>query len=356
MAAVTLDRPCLVEAEYGDLDGFLADDHLAFWDVFARSAAAEGGASLRSAVAPSDQIRRAAAALTAQGRPPVGGAALDLIQSVLRPYRVDLDGDGFLTGYFEPTLHGSIERTPEFMAPVLPRLRGFDHSGPGVADQPGRVRREIEVEAAAGQHPVVVWLRDWVEVFILQVQGCGRVVLPDGRTLRLVYDGRNGRPYTSIGRVLIETGEIAAAEMSLDRLKAWIRENGQAAGDIGRALMWRNESYVFFRAEAADNGGPIGGQGVRLESLRSIAIDRTLWPYGLAYWIEADLPWRSDRTEPFRRLMVGQDTGSAIVGAARADLFFGTGDAAGQRAGAIRHPCRMWVLLPAGSDAQPAAP
>ena len=356
MPAGSADPPPhrLVEADYDALDGFPADDHLAFWDVFAGSvdALVDGMASLRNALTPSERTRQAMVAATAGQRPQTGAVAADRIRSVLRPYRIEAggDGSGFLTGYYEPWVHGSLERTPQFTAPILPRPSGIDQSGPGAAERSGRGRREIEAEAEAGRHPAVVWLRDWVEVFLIQVQGSARVTLPGGRTLRLIYDGRNGRPYTSIGRILIESGEIAAAEMSLGRLKAWIRRNGQADGEPGRALMWRNDSYVFFRAEADDGGGPIGGQGLRLEPLRSIAVDRTLWPYGLAYWIEADLPWRSDRTEPFRRLMVGQDTGSAIVGPARADLFFGTGDAAGERAGAIRHPCRMWVLLPAGCD------
>ena len=171
------------------------------------------------------------------------------------------------------------------------------------------------------------------------MQGSARLRLADGRKARLVYDGRNGQPYTSIGRLLIEAGEIPEREMSLARLKAWLRANGLKPGDKGRAIMQRNASYVFFRlVEDVDPAlGPIGGAGIALTPLRSIAVDRALWSYGLPFWIDAALPWESDELSPFRRLMVAHDTGSAIVGPARADIFFGAGEAAGARAGAIRH-------------------
>ena len=185
---------------------------------------------------------------------------------------------------------------------------------------------------------------------MIQVQGSGLVELTDGRRLRLIYDGRNGRPYTSIGRGLIEAGEIREAEMSLARLKGWLRAAGVRPGERGRAWMQRNASYIFFRLapDEPPGGGPIGGAGLPLTPLRSIAVDSNLWPYGLPFWIEARLPWRGAQPEPFGRLMIAQDTGSAILGAARADLFFGSGDEAGLRAGSIRHDADFRVLLPRG--------
>ena len=140
--------------------------------------------------------------------------------------------------------------------------------------------------------------------------------------------------------------------MSLARLKAWLRANGLRPGDKGRAIMQRNASYVFFRlVEDVDPAlGPIGGAGIALTPLRSIAVDRTLWSYGLPFWIDAALPWESDELSPFRRLMVAHDTGSAIVGPARADIFFGAGEAAGARAGAIRHRGAFAVLAPLGDE------
>ncbi len=143
--------------------------------------------------------------------------------------------------------------------------------------------------------------------------------------------------------------------MSLAALKHWIRAHGQNPGDAGLALMQRNKSYVFFalQEDCSPASGPTGGQGISLTALRSIAIDRAIWPYGLPFWIAADLPWRELTPSPFRRLMIAQDTGSAITGPARADIFFGSGDDAGARAGDIRHGGDIVVLLPAGEEPDP---
>jgi membrane-bound lytic murein transglycosylase A len=194
----------------------------------------------------------------------------------------------------------------------------------------------------------IVWLHDAVEAFLVHVQGAAQVEFADGRRARLAYDGRNGLPYTSIGQILIETGEIAESAMSLATLKAWLRSDRER----GLALMRRNRSFVFFKlVEGFDPGlGPVAGAGVALTALRSIAVDRAIWAYGLPFWLDADLPWADETSRPFRRLTIAQDTGSAIVGAARADLFFGSGDAAGARAGAIRHRAEFVVLLPQGEN------
>ena len=186
-------------------------------------------------------------------------------------------------------------------------------------------RAQIEAE----RRDPIVWVRDAVEAFLIQVQGSAQVEFPDRSRARLAYDGRNGLPYTSIGKILIEAGEIAESDMSLASLKAWLRRDSAR----GLEVMRRNRSFVFFQlVEDFDPDlGPIAGAGVPLTPLRSIAVDRTIWAYGLPFWIDAELPWVDETPRPFRRLMIAQDTGSAIVGAARADLFFGSGDA-GRRA------------------------
>ncbi len=183
---------------------------------------------------------------------------------------------------------------------------------------------------------------------MIQVQGSARVRLPDGRLVRLVYNGRNGKPYTSIGRALIEKGEIPENEMSLGRLKAFLREAGLQPGERGRAWLQLNRSFVFFRLDDTLDPalGPIGGAGAPLTPLGSLAVDRALWSYGLPFAVAAELPWRGACLEPFRKVMIAQDTGSAIVGPARFDLFFGSGEAAGERAGAIRHRGEAMVLWP----------
>jgi membrane-bound lytic murein transglycosylase A len=176
------------------------------------------------------------------------------------------------------------------------------------------------------------------------VQGSGRVRLPDGSVMRIAYAGRNGHPYTSVGRLIVERGLATPDQMTLEPLKAFLRADSAR----GRELMHQNRSYVFFRhaSELPPERGPVGGAGLPLTPWRSIAVDRNLWAYGLPVWIETALPLVDGASEPFRKLAVAEDTGSAIIGPARADLFHGAGDEAGRRAGALRHPMRFVVLWP----------
>ncbi len=356
--------------EFDALAGFADDDALAAFAAFrdwARAVHAQA-APLRAARPPSprliDVARAALAAKVADA-----GAARRFFVGTFRPWRVvsdAADGAAFFTGYYEPVIDASLTPTAEFAAPVLARPRDLVSFAPGggPADFDARLagaeRRDdgtlrpypdrTAIEAEGGE--AIAWLADEVEVFFAQVQGSARLRFADGSEARLVYDGRNGQPYTSIGRLLIEAGEIPEREMSLARLKAWLRANGLKPGDKGRAIMQRNASYVFFRlaADVDPTLGPIGGAGIALTPLRSIAVDRALWSYGLPFWIDAALPWESDALSPFRRLMIAHDTGSAIVGPARADIFFGAGEAAGARAGAIRHRGAFAVLTPLGDE------
>lgn len=349
-----LSELCLSRISFADLEDFRQDDHLEVFQVFARSCAAIAAnvAPPRKAVSASAALKAIAyAALRQEMREPA--QARRFFERHFQPCRVSgcagASNAGFLTGYYEPIVEGSLLRTRDFTAPVL----GWPDNLDAFARIPDRAA--IEAGALDGHAVPLVWFRDFVEVFLVQVQGSARVRLEDGRLLRLVYAGRNGQPYTSIGRILIETGEIAERAMSLAALKHWIRAHGQNPGDAGAALMHRNKSYVFFSIhdECAPARGPIGGQGVSLTALRSIAVDRAIWPYGLPFWIAAKLPWRGSMSSPFRRLMIAQDTGSAIVGPARADIFFGSGDDAGARAGDIRHAGDVIVLLPAEEAPDP---
>ncbi|MBE7213131.1 MAG: MltA domain-containing protein, partial [Gluconacetobacter diazotrophicus] len=274
---------------------------------------------------------------------------------------------GFLTGYYEPVLDGSLVRTPAFSAPILPRPADLvdlpdDAPPPGwpaglaaAARRPNGNfeaypdRAALEAWATGPESRPLVWLRDWVEVFLVHVQGSARLRLPDGSMRRLVYAGRNGHPYTSIGRLLVDGGEISWADMSLDRLKSWIRANGQASGERGRELMQRNRSYIFFQlVDATSDESPTGGAGLPLTAGVSIAVDRAVWSYGLPFWITADEPVPGFGPGALSRLFIAQDTGTAIVGPARVDLFVGSGDAAGAAAGLIRHAARVHVLRPRG--------
>jgi membrane-bound lytic murein transglycosylase A len=361
----------LAPVRFADLAGFAADDCLAAFETFRRSAKA-----LAEGVGPTRPAIAASRALTALAREALSAdvaeaaAARQFFERRFQPYRVRPDGAnqaGFLTGYYEPRLRGSLTSSPEFSAPVLARPDdlvtfalgeappSFDAGLSGVQRLPGGALRPYPERAAIEAATVregrpILWLRDHVELFMAQVQGSARVELPDGRIVRLAYDGRNGQPYTSIGRLLIEAGEIAESDMSLERLKSWLRAHGQAPGEPARNLMQRNRSYVFFKIETTFDpaDGPTGGSGVALTPLRSIAVDRGVWAYGTPFWLDANLSWRAPDSHPFRRLTIAQDTGSAILGAARADLFFGGGDEAGRRAGGIRHACDFTVLLPVG--------
>lgn len=270
---------------------------------------------------------------------------------------------GFLTGYYEPVIPGSLTRTAEFTEPLLslpqnhvvlkpddPQLDGVTTARmtPNGKLEPYAERKEIEQGALAKEAAVVAWVQDGIEAFMIHVQGSARIRLQDGSSIRLKYAGRNGHPYTSIGRILVTEHGLPANEVNLSRLKEWVRANGQGAGQAGRTLMQRNKSFIFFQAERGipEGIGPVGGAGVALTAMRSIAVDRNVWPYGLPFWIDGTIPWRSSEPEPFRRLMVAQDTGSAILGPARADLFFGSGPEAGALAGNIRHPAQFYVFLP----------
>jgi peptidoglycan lytic transglycosylase A len=352
---------CLSRLSFADLAGFGDDDHFAAFQDFARSCAAIAGSAPppRNGPPATPALNAIAnAALCQEVREPA--QARRFFERHFRPCQVSacagVRNAGFLTGYYEPIVDGSLTRTREFTAPVIGRpdnlnaLPRYLNALPRYPD-----RAAIEAGAIERHAAPIVWLRDPVEVFLVQVQGSARVRLADGGLLRLAYAGRNGHPYTSIGRILIDTGEIAEADMSLATLKQWIRAHGQNPGDAGAALMHRNKSYVFFsrHEECEPARGPIGGQGISLTALRSIAIDRAIWTYGLPFWIAADLPWRGSSSSPFRRLMIAQDTGSAITGPARADIFFGSGDDAGARAGDIRHAGDVVVFLPAAEAPDP---
>ncbi|MCW2284425.1 membrane-bound lytic murein transglycosylase A [Rhodoblastus acidophilus] len=287
-----------------------------------------------------------------------GGA--DFFARHFRAYRVVPDSapDSFFTGYYQPEIPGSLTPTRAFATPVygrppdlvtttqFPGLTAARREGGALKPYPDR--GEIEDGALEGSGaPKLVYLRDKADLFLAQVQGSARVRLPDGRVLRLSFAGRNGQPYTAIARILVQRGVATPAEMTMPRLIAWLRENGLEKGEAGDDLLRQNRSFVFFEGQI-DRGAsqPEGASGVALTPLRSIAVDKSIWAYGLPFFIDADLPWRDETPKPFRRVVIAQDTGSAIVGPGRADIYFGLGDAAGARAGALRHHGQFYLLLP----------
>jgi membrane-bound lytic murein transglycosylase A len=288
-------------------------------------------------------------------------AGADFFVRHFQPFRVapETAPDSFFTGYYQPEISGSLTRSPDFPTPVygrppdliataqLPGLTAARRGADGLEPYPDRAAIEDGALAGVSGLRTLVFLRDKADLFLAQVQGSARVRLPDGRVYRLAFAGRNGQPYTAIARILVQRGVATPAEMTMPRLIAWLRENGLRKGEAGDELLRKNRSFVFF-AGRFDRGAeqPRGASGAALTPLRSIAVDKNFWPYGLPFLIDAALPWRKDEPEPFRRVVVAQDTGSAIVGPGRADIYFGLGDAAGLRAGALRHHGQLYLLLP----------
>ena len=290
-----------------------------------------------------------------------------------RPHRVARLGEtvGLLTGYYEPIVDGSRFPTREFTVPLYRRPddlvllsahregEGFPNKGEvgrRIGDQvvtPYFDRAEIENGALDGRHLEICWVRDPIDALFIQIQGSARVRLEDGLLLRINYDSHNGLPFTPVGRPLIERNIIPREEMSMARIRKWMLANPEEAREVRQS----NRSFVFFRITGlGDENEPVGGQGVRLTPGRSIAVDKSLHAYGTPLFIEADLPIAGDRpTTRFRKLMISQDTGSAIVGPARADLFFGAGDDAGRIAGRIKQMGRFTILVPREIDPAAAA-
>ncbi len=348
---------------FQDLSGWEADDHAAAFRAFLRSCRTLEAASAELRPAQAPQADLLATCREALKTPDAGKAeAKRFFEAHFQPHTViPHTGAGFLTGYYEPEFQGS--RTPDatYRIPLLgrpddlvtipqgetlpglePGLQAARRTGDGYEPYPDRAA--IEDGAIGNLAKPIVYLREPGEAFIIHVQGSARIRLADGSVMRVAYAGRNGRPYTSIGRVLVQQGEMDLESMTLEKLMGWLKRHP----DPAKALMRQNQSYIFFReaAELAPEDGPIGGAGHPLVPGRSLAVDRSLWAYGLPVWLDGQLPLTLDRAEPLQRLMIAQDTGSAIVGPARGDFFFGSGEEAGRRAGLLRHPVRFVVLQP----------
>ena len=265
--------------------------------------------------------------------------------------------DGTFTGYYEAELKGSWARHGPYRTPIYARpddLVTVDYGKEG-GHTIGRIangrlvpypsRAEIDTGALAGWGLEILWVDDAVDAFFLHIQGSGRVVMEDGAVVRLGFAAKNGHPYTAIGRELVAEGAIAAADVSMQTIRAWLADNPSRAP----AVMARNASYIFFRRLAGE--GPIGAQGVPLTPGRSLAVDPKFVPLGAPVWIDTVDPIAPEM--PLRRLVVAQDTGSAIVGPVRGDLFWGFGERAAMRAGRMKGRGRLFVLLP--RDAVPTA-
>jgi len=339
----------LTPISFTEIDGWADDDHTA---AFA--------ALLRSCQAGANAQPPCAAAL-ALGHGADRDAARAFFEAHYTPYRIEPTGEpGLVTGYYEPEVAGARAKGGRFQVPVYgrpddlvpltldlmrarynDRLTSMRQSQAGLV--PYHTRAEIVAGALSGRGLELLYLDDSVELFFMQVQGSGRVRLREGGTTRLTYAGKNGHPYTSIGRLLVERGELAGADASMQAVKTWLRADRMR----GYRLMAENASYVFFRELDADEGrdGPLGAQGVTLTPGRSLAVDAAVHALGTPVFVTApDL--KTPEGAPFRRLMIAQDVGSAIRGPERGDIFWGCGEAAGTVAGTTKAAAKFIVLLP----------
>jgi membrane-bound lytic murein transglycosylase A len=357
---------------WAEIAGWSQDDHLQAYKAFRtsckpiaeqRTPSADPkalGTSLR------DPCRAARAADISDG-----AKARAFFEQHFLPLRISRLGEdsGFVTGYYEPVIDGSRTQTDVYTVPVYRRpsnlfVRGFKQDAPGLPNK-GQVfrkigrrklvpyydRAEIEDGAIAGRGLEICWLKNQTDLLFAQIQGSARVHLEDGTTIRINYDAHNGYPYTAVGRILIDRGIIPKEQMSMQKIREWMDQNPDGAKELRR----QNQSYVFFReVQLSDKDEAVGAQGVPLTPGRSIAVDRALHVYGTPFFIEGELPIESERSKtPFRRLMVAQDTGSAIIGPARADIYYGAGVEAGRVSGRFRHSMRFVILVPKSLD--PAA-
>jgi membrane-bound lytic murein transglycosylase A len=358
----------LEPARWEDLDGWDGDDHAKAFSTFRASCRP----ILRSGV--SNDARPVRAALQAACARAVAAGALDeaaarvFFEANFRPVRIRKLGDaaGFLTGYYEPVVDGSRFPTREFTVPLYRRPPDLVAAGAtrpgGPFPNTGRANRltasgelvpyydrgEIEDGALDGHHLEICWLRSATEALFIGIEGSARIRLEDGTILRVNYDAHNGYPYVPVGRVLIERNLVPREAMSMQRIREWMHDHPDEANEVRR----QNRSMVFFRIVGLnDEDEALGAQGIPLSAGRSIAVDKALHVFGTPFFIEADLPPASGpAVARFRRTMIAQDTGSAIVGPARADLYFGAGEKAGEIAGRIRQAGRFAMLLPRELD------
>jgi peptidoglycan lytic transglycosylase A len=341
---------------FDDLKGWGDDDHAAAFASFRKScnAIVNGGTPSRAARPMYGGLYRVCAQAAELGALDEGKAR-DFFEAHFKPMWVARAGepDGFFTGYYETEAEGSPVKTPEYNIPIYRRpanlIAGHRKHAPAMMRVGKKLvrfhdRAAIEDGALAGKGLEICWIKDPIDAFFAQIQGSMRVKMTDGKLLRLNYAAHNGFPYTPVGRWLIERGIIAREDMSMDRIREWMDANPKE----GKALRRTNRSYVFFRDTELAPHTPIeGAQGVHLTPLRSLAVDKSIHVYGTPIWIDAELPIKTEKPDtPFRRLLIAQDTGSAIVGPARADIFFGSGEEIGHVAGRIKQHGQFIMLVP----------
>lgn len=341
--------PALKAMSWENLPGWANEDPVPAWEAFLRSCG----------VLKNQQSWQEACARSATLEKPDAATLRRFFETRFTPYQVfNPDGteEGLITGYYEPLLKGSRAPSRRYRFPVYgvpddllsvdlgevhPELKGLRLRGrvQGRKVVPYYSRAEIDNGAAPLKGRELLWVDDAVDLFFLQIQGSGRVELDTGETVRLGYADQNGYPYKSIGKLLVERGELPLEKASMQGIKEWARRNPEKLTE----LLNRNASYVFFREMPAGLSGPLGSLGVPLTAGRSLAVDSRVIPQGAPVFLSTTWP---NSPQPLNRLMLAQDTGGAIRGAVRADFFWGFGPEAETLAGGMKQPGRLWVLLP----------
>ncbi len=340
--------PALQAAAWDAVSGWNDDNPVQAWAAF-----------LQSCSALKQQPTWQAVCLAAASQPLQPDALRRFFEENFTPYQVvnpDSSSEGMITGYYEPLLNGSRTRSNRYRFPlygtpsdllvidlgaVYPELKSMRLRGrlQGNRVLPYYNRAEIESGAAPVKGQELFWVDDAVDLFFLQIQGSGKIKLPNGEVVRIGYADQNGYPYKSIGKTLVERGELTLDKASMQGIKDWARRN---PGKLTE-LLNVNASYVFFRELPSQLSGPLGALGVPLTAGRSLAVDPRVIPLGAPVFLSTTWP---NNSKPLQRLMVAQDTGGAIKGTVRADFFWGFGNDAGKQAGSMKQQGRMWVLLP----------
>ena len=345
--------PRLIQAHWSDLPGWAEDETANAWPALLQSCDIKTHTS-----APWQTACQAARQL---GYHPDSTAVRDFFEKHFTPWQ-GLDANngasGLATGYYEPLIKGSLSRNQTYHWPVYgvpddmitidltdayPELKQKRLRGRLSGEQKiipywtrGQINQMQDLPA-----PVLLWAADPIDLFFMQVQGSGQVELPDGKRIRLGYADQNGHPYHSIGKWLIDQGALQLHQASMQGIKQWAQQNPQRLPE----LLAANPSYIFFREMPSGNQGPVGAQGVPLTPGRSIAVDPAFTELGTPVFLSTTFPLTDS---PMQRLVVAQDTGSAIKGLLRADFFWGFGEEAGIQAGKMKQPVQMWFMFPNG--------
>jgi membrane-bound lytic murein transglycosylase A len=343
---ISIPRAQATPLTFAALDGWKDDDHAAAFSAFLKSCSAilQGTKAMRAAKPVYGALFNVCQRGAASGNLDRDKARA-FFEANFRPVLLTPNGqsNGFFTGYYETEVQASRFPSDEYKVPIY-RTPGKIATGmrSGIASTLDRT--EIEDGALAGKGLEICFVKSPVDAFFAQIQGSTRVRLDTGETLRLNYESHNDKPYTPVGKFLVQRGIYTKEEMSMDKIREWMEANP----DEGKDLRRKNQSYVFFREVAlAEHEECIGAQGVALTAGRSLAVDKGIHVYGTPIWIEAELPIDSEKPETrFRRLAIAQDTGSAITGPARADIYFGFGEDIGHVAGRIKQFGKFVMLVP----------